>query len=263
MWPESVTTPISADSVCHLSQIARTASTLAGSTTASIRSCDSLTMISKGSMSASRSGTSATSMSIPTPPAEAISPAEEVRPAAPRSCSETSSPFSSSSRQHSSTFDSSKGSPTWTVGRFASSPSPSSAEARTRGAADPVAAGRRAHQHHRVADPGGGGAHHLLGLGEADAHRVDQAVVLVGLLEVDLAADVRHADRVAVVADPAHRAVEQVARADRVELAEAEAVEDRRSGGRRSRRRRGGSRRPRSPRPGTARPRSGGCGTRP
>ena len=70
-------------------------------------------------------------MSIPTPPAEAISPAEEVRPAAPRSCSETSSPFSSSSRQHSSTFDSSKGSPTWTVGRFASSPSPSSAEAST------------------------------------------------------------------------------------------------------------------------------------
>ena len=82
-------------------------------------------------MSASRSGTLATSMSIPTPPAVAISPAEEVSPAAPRSCSETSSPFSSSSRQHSSSFDSSKGSPICTVGRFASSPSPSSAEART------------------------------------------------------------------------------------------------------------------------------------
>ena len=51
--------------------------------------------------------------------------------------------------------------------------------------------------------------------------------MLVGLLEVDLAADVGHADRVAVVADPAHGAVEQVARADRVELAEAQAVEDR------------------------------------
>ncbi len=60
-----------------------------------------------------------------------------------------------------------------------------------------------------------------------EAHRVDQAVVLVGLLEVDLAADVGHADRVAVVADPAHGAVEQVARADRVELAEAQRVEDR------------------------------------
>ncbi len=51
--------------------------------------------------------------------------------------------------------------------------------------------------------------------------------MLVGGLEVDLAADVGHADRVAVVADPAHRAVEQVARADRVELAEAQRVEDR------------------------------------
>ena len=126
-----MTVPITAEPVCHFSQIARTSSTRLGSTTASIRSWDSETMISKGSMSASRSGTSATSMSIPTPPALAISPAEEVSPAAPRSCSETSSPFSSSSRQHSSSFDSSKGSPICTVGRFASSPSPSSAEAST------------------------------------------------------------------------------------------------------------------------------------
>jgi len=126
-----VTTPISADPVCHFSQIARTSSTRSGSTTASIRSWDSETMISNGSMSASRNGTRATSRSIPTPPAEAISPAEEVSPAAPRSCSETSSPLPSSSRQHSSSFDSSNGSPICTVGRFASSPSPSSAEAST------------------------------------------------------------------------------------------------------------------------------------
>ena len=130
-WPLSVIVPISAEPVCHFSQTASTSATRAGSTTPSIRSWDSETMISKGSMSASRSGTRATSRSIPTPPAEAISLAEEVRPAAPRSCSETSSPFSSSSRQHSSTFDSSKGSPICTVGRFASSPSPSSAEAST------------------------------------------------------------------------------------------------------------------------------------
>ena len=51
--------------------------------------------------------------------------------------------------------------------------------------------------------------------------------MLVGRLEVDLAADRRHPDRVAVVADPAHRAVEQEARALRVELAEAQRVEDR------------------------------------
>ena len=126
-----MTTPISADPVCHFSQTAITSATFVGSTTASIRSCDSETMISNGSISASRSGTRPTSRSIPTPPAAAISPAEEVRPAAPRSWRETSRSRSSSSRQHSSSFDSSKGSPIWTVGRFASSPSPSSADART------------------------------------------------------------------------------------------------------------------------------------
>ena len=51
--------------------------------------------------------------------------------------------------------------------------------------------------------------------------------MLVGGLEVDLAADRRHPDRVAVVADAAHRPVEQEPRALGVELAEAEAVEDR------------------------------------
>ena len=214
-------------------------------------------------MSASRSGTLATSMSIPTPPAEAISPAEEVRPAAPRSCSETSSPFASSSRQHSSSFDSSKGSPIWTVGRFASSPSPSSAEASTE--APPIPSRPVEAPIRTTALPTPAAAARTMSsvLRDPDAHRVDQAVVLVGLLEVDLAADRRHPDRVAVVADPAHGAVEQVARAHRVELAEAEASRGSRSAARRARRRRGGCRRPRSPRPGTARPRSGGCGTRP
>ncbi len=127
----AVTSPIAAAPVCHLAQVASTSSTLPGSTTASIRSWDSETMISNGSMSASRSGTRATSMSMPTPPAEAISPAEEVSPAAPRSCRETSISRPSSSRQHSSSFDSSNGSPICTVGRFASSASPSSAEAST------------------------------------------------------------------------------------------------------------------------------------
>ena len=129
--PSSVIRPISVPPVCHFSQISRTSPTRAGSTTASIRSCDSETMISNGSMSASRSGTRATSISIPIPPADAISPADEVSPAAPRSWSETSRPLPSNSRQHSRTFDSSNGSPIWTVGRFESSPSSSSAEAST------------------------------------------------------------------------------------------------------------------------------------
>ncbi len=126
----SVTSPIAVPPVSHLRQIASTSSTLPGSTTASIRSCDSETITSNGSRSGLRSGTLATSMSIPTPPAEAISQADEVSPAAPRSWSETSRSPASSSRQHSITFFSSKGSPICTVGRL-SSPSPSSAEAST------------------------------------------------------------------------------------------------------------------------------------
>ena len=88
-------------------------------------------MISNGSMSASRSGTRATSISMPTSPLEAISLEDDVRPAAPRSCRDTSSPASSSSSEHSSSFFSSNGSPIWTVGRLAPSASPSSAEAST------------------------------------------------------------------------------------------------------------------------------------
>jgi hypothetical protein len=56
-----------------------------GSITHSIRSCDSETITSNGSMPGSRRGTRATSMSIPTPPFEAISDALELSPAAPRS----------------------------------------------------------------------------------------------------------------------------------------------------------------------------------
>ena len=128
---ESVTSPIAALETSHFSQHSFTASTSCGRTMQSIRSCDSLTMTSNGSMSASRRGTFATSRSIPTSPLEAISQADEVRPAAPRSWRETSSPRSSSSSEHSRSFFSSNGSPTWTVGRLLSSASPSSAEAST------------------------------------------------------------------------------------------------------------------------------------
>ena len=99
--------------------------------TQSIRSCDSETMISNGSIPASRSGTRSTSMSMPTPPFDAISELELVSPAAPRSCSETSSPRSSSSSEHSRSFFSANGSPICTLGRLPSSPSPSSALAST------------------------------------------------------------------------------------------------------------------------------------
>ena len=178
-------------------------------------------------MSASRSGTRPTSRSIPTPPAEAISPAEEVRPAAPRSCSETSSPLPEQLQAALEQLRLLEGVADLHGRALRLVALAELGRGEHRGAADPVAAGRGAHQHDRVAAPGGGGADHLVGARQADAHRVDQAVVLVGRLEVDLAADRRHPDRVAVVADPAHRAVEQVARALGVELAEAQRVEHR------------------------------------
>ena len=76
--------------------------------------------------------------------------------------------------------------------------------------------------------PGGSAAHELLARREAERHRVDQAVLLVGPLEVDLAAHRRHADRVAVVADAGDRPVEQVASACALaRLPEAQRVEHR------------------------------------
>ena len=115
-----------------------------------------------------------------------------------------------------------------------------------------------------VAGPGGGAADQPLVRREPEAHRVDQAVLLVAGLEVDLAADGRDADRVAVVADPGDGVLEQVARAlGGLPARRSAASRAPRSAGRRRRTRRAGSPRRRWRRPGTARPRSGGCGTRP
>src|ERR1019366_9595023 len=92
---------------------------------------------------------------------------------------------------------------------------------------DPVASGRGAEQHEQVPRPRRGRADQALGLDQPDAHRVDQAVLLVGRLEVDLAADRRDADRVAVVTDAGDRAGEQIARALAGRLTAAQRVEDR------------------------------------
>ncbi len=129
--PVSVTTPIAVPWTSHLSVIAITASTLSGVTTQSIRSWDSETITSNGSSPSWRRGTSATSRSRPTSPFDAISDAADVRPAAPRSCSDTSRSLSSSSNEHSTSLLSSNGSPTCTVGRLSASSSPSSADAST------------------------------------------------------------------------------------------------------------------------------------
>ncbi len=126
-----MTAPIGVAAVSHRAQTAITASTRSGSATQSIRSWDSETMISNGSIPASRRGIRAMSMSTPSSPLLAISAAAEVSPAAPRSWRATRSPRSRSSSEHSISFFSANGSPTWTLGRLAASSSPSSALART------------------------------------------------------------------------------------------------------------------------------------
>ena len=100
------------------------------------------------------------------------------------------------------------------------------------GAADAVAAGLGADEHHVVADAAGDGAHDAVGADEAGGERVDEAVALVAGLEVDLAAHGGDAEAVAVVGDAADDAVEQEALARLGELAEAQRVHARRTGAR-------------------------------
>ena len=125
-------------------------------------------------------------------------------------------------------------------------------------AADPVASRGRAEEDDVVAGPARLGARHAVGREEPDAHRVDERVRRVAVVEDRVAADGGDADAVAVVADAADRAAEL-----EPGLAEAQAVEERDRDARPWRRCRGGSRRPPSPRPGRARPRTDGCGSRP
>ncbi len=91
-----------------------------------------------------------------------------------------------------------------------------------RRAADPVPAGERPVENERVAGAFRLGGQHALGRENPDAHRVDERVLRIRLVENALAADVRDADAVPVVADAGNRALEVPVR-----LAEAEPVEQR------------------------------------
>src|SRR6266511_3274300 len=91
-----------------------------------------------------------------------------------------------------------------------------------RRAADPVAAGGRAEEDDVRPDCGRARARDPVGGQEANAHRVDKAVVAIGLVEDRLPSDGRNADGVAVVADPRNRAAEVM-----VGVPEAEPVEER------------------------------------
>ena len=100
-----------------------------GRATSSMRSWLSLSSSSKGVMPSSRWGTWSRRISSPVPARLAISKLLEVRPAAPMSWMPMTQSVWKISRQASSRSFSVKGSPTCTVGRFSSLPSPNSAEA--------------------------------------------------------------------------------------------------------------------------------------
>ena len=114
-----MTSPTTTASTSHFSQIAMKASTSAGSTTAIIRSCDSLIRISSGASVESRSGTRSSSTCMPPSPAEASSEVAQERPAPPRSWMPAITPAAKSSSVHSMSSFSMNGSPTWTLGRLA------------------------------------------------------------------------------------------------------------------------------------------------
>ena len=191
-----------------------------------MRSCDSESMISYGVMPVSRCGTSETSISTPAPPRDPISVVEQVSPAAPMSWMPMSASVCITSRHASSSSFSMNGSPTCTAGRF-SRRFVVELRRRHRRAVDAVAAGLGADVVDRVADAGGDALDDVGLLRDAEAEDVDQRVAGVGRLEDDLAADGRDADAVAVAGDAGDDAFEQAAGAGRVEIAEAQRVEQR------------------------------------
>ena len=75
---------------------------------------------------------------------------------------------------------------------------------------DAVPARLRPDQHQAVAGALGAGAHEPVGPDQAHAHRVDQRVAGVALVEVDLASDRRDAHAVPVAAHPGDHALEVV-----------------------------------------------------
>ena len=114
-----MTSPMTVAMTSHFSQTSMKRSTLPGSTTAHMRSWDSLIRISSGLSEESRSGTVSSSTRMPPEPAEASSLVAQDRPAPPRSWMPRTSFSANSSRVHSMSSFSWKGSPTWTAGRFA------------------------------------------------------------------------------------------------------------------------------------------------
>src|SRR6267143_3445420 len=96
---------------------------------------------------------------------------------------------------------------------------------RERRAVDPVAARARADREENVAHALRRGLDEILLLQDADTHRVDERIAGVAGREVDFATNRRDTHTVAVVADAAYDAGEQIPVARLLEWAEPEAVE--------------------------------------
>ncbi len=93
------------------------------------------------------------------------------------------------------------------------------------GAVDAVAAGLGADVDDGQPDALRRRVEDLVGARQPGAHRIDQDVVVVALVEVGLAADGRHADAIAVAADAGDDAVDEVARLGVIGRAKAQGVE--------------------------------------
>ena len=92
-------------------------------------------------------------------------------------------------------------------------------------AVDPVAAGLGSDIDDRIADAGRGRIEDLVGAGDADRHRIDQDVAVIGGVEIDLAADRGHADAIAVAADPCDHARHQMPRLGMVRPSEPQRIQ--------------------------------------
>ncbi len=95
---------------------------------------------------------------------------------------------------------------------------------RHRRAMNSVAPGRRANVKHRIAGTARSRAHHLVLAHQAETERIDEDIFVVRRVEHYFARDCRHSHAIAVTADSADHAAEQVARSRMIERAELERV---------------------------------------
>src|SRR5229473_1847998 len=90
-----------------------------------------------------------------------------------------------------------------------------------------IAPGLRSDIDDRISNAAGGSFENFVAHGDAEGEGVDEDVAVVAGVKGCLAADGRNPDAVAVAADAAHDAVDEIAHARRVHIAEAERVETR------------------------------------